>query len=135
VTARLGGLSLLVGGLVLALQVGCHHRPSAPAESLPANDEVPNNEGLWERHFPGVEVMRMPGGGVMIRLLGGVVGGRQPLVVVDGAPVTMDPRRGLEWLTLEMIATIQVRRDPAETAIYGPRGVNGVILVMTKQDR
>lgn len=124
--ARLG---VLLCGLALAPQAGCHHRSSATSESVPANDE-----GLWERHFPGVEVMRMPGGGVMIRLLGGVAG-RQPLVVVDGAPVTMDPRRGLEWLTLEQIASIQVRRDPAETAIYGPRGVNGVILVTTKQPR
>jgi TonB-dependent SusC/RagA subfamily outer membrane receptor len=77
----------------------------------------------------------MPGGGVLIRLLGGVTGGHEPLFVIDGTPTMVDQRRGIDWLTPEQIANIEVIKDPAQTAIYGPRGAHGVILVTTKRNR
>jgi TonB-dependent SusC/RagA subfamily outer membrane receptor len=82
-----------------------------------------------------VDVIRMPGGGVRIRLVGGVVGGYEPLFVIDGTTTMVDPRRGIDWLTPEQIATIEVIKDPARTAIYGPRGAHGVIVVTTKRTR
>jgi TonB-dependent SusC/RagA subfamily outer membrane receptor len=54
------------------------------------------------------------------------------LYVVDGAPLIVRPGVGLEWLAPEQIAGIKVLRSPAETAIYGPRGVNGVVLITTR---
>jgi TonB-dependent starch-binding outer membrane protein SusC len=47
--------------------------------------------------------------------------------------MVVDPRRGIDWFKLEDIARIEVLKTTAETAVYGPRGANGVILIATKQ--
>ena len=122
--------AVLLCGLALAPLSGCHHRSSDPSEPPPEKDLGPR-----EIHFPGVDVIRMPGGGVRIRLVGGLVGGHEPLFVIDGTTTMVDPRRGIDWLTPEQIANIEVIKDPAKTAIYGPRGAHGVILVTTKRTR
>jgi TonB-dependent SusC/RagA subfamily outer membrane receptor len=43
------------------------------------------------------------------------------------------PNRGINWLRREDIARIEVLKNPADLAIYGPRGVNGVILITANQ--
>ena len=68
-----------------------------------------------------------------MRILSGLVGGTQPLYVIDDSPVTIDPSRGIDWFEPEDIVRVRVLKDPAETAVYGPNGVNGVILITTKQ--
>lgn len=72
-------------------------------------------------------------GGFLIRIYSGRVGPGEPLYVIDGARLFVDPRRGIDWLNTDDIATIEVLKGPAETAIYGPRGVNGVILITTRR--
>jgi len=72
-------------------------------------------------------------GGFVIRIHSGLVGSGEPLYVIDGAPLFVDPARGIDWLTPDDIAQVKVLKGPAETAIYGPRGVNGVILITTKR--
>lgn len=71
----------------------------------------------------------------MIRPLNAMVGDRGPLYVVDDAPVMVDSRRSIDWLEPEDILRIRVLKDIAETAVYGPRGVNGVLLITTKQGK
>lgn len=68
-----------------------------------------------------------------MRILSGLVGGAQPLYIIDESPVTIDPSRGIDWFEPEDIVRVRVLKDPAETAVYGPNGVNGVILITTKQ--
>jgi TonB-dependent SusC/RagA subfamily outer membrane receptor len=124
--------AVLVCGLAVASQAGvaCHQRSSDVEEAAPPPDLGPR-----ALHFPGVDVIRMPGGGVLIRMVGGQILGQEPLFVIDGTPTTVDPRRGIDWLTPEQIANIEVIKDPARTAIYGPRGAHGVIVVTTKRNR
>ena len=74
----------------------------------------------------------MDHGAFAIRISSGLVGGGAPLYVIDGQPMTIAPDRGIDWLTLEDIARITVVKNPADLAIYGPRGVNGVIVITTK---
>ena len=84
--------------------------------------------------FPGVEVQSRPGGGgVMIRVRGpaSFMSSGNPLLVVDGVAVEAGSN-GLSWLNPHDIAAITVLKNPAETAIYGIRGANGVIVVTTK---
>lgn len=89
-------------------------------------------EGLTPPSIPAdVDVSRTVTGGTLIRIIGGP-GGGEPLLVVDGAPVTTLPGRGLDWLDPDQIARIQVLKYPVETAIYGPRGVYGVVLITTR---
>jgi len=118
---------LLAGEILLTAAAGCHTSSASQAPS-PALAYEP------ERHFPGVDVIRTDKGGVLIRVISGLVGAN-PLYVVDGTPVQVDPRRGLDWLSPEQIARVEVLKLPSETAIYGPRGANGVIVITTKRGR
>jgi TonB-dependent SusC/RagA subfamily outer membrane receptor len=72
-------------------------------------------------------------GGFLIQIQGGLVGGSQPLYLIDGAPMLVEPSRGIDWLKLEDVAQIRVLKDPAQTAVYGPRAANGVVVITTKQ--
>lgn len=92
---------------------------------------------ILQGRFPGVHVVRVPGGGfvVQIRGPGGAAGAAGPLYVVDGMPCEVDPRRGLDIIDPSTIARIDVLRNPAETALYGGRGANGVIVITTKRPR
>ncbi|MFI2741784.1 SusC/RagA family TonB-linked outer membrane protein [Zhouia sp. PK063] len=54
-------------------------------------------------------------------------GGTNPLVLVDNI------ERDINELNIEDIKTITVLKDAAETAMYGSRGANGVILITTKR--
>ena len=122
-------LAVLLCALALAPLPACHRRSADSSEPEPARDLGPR-----EIHFPGVDVTRSPTGGILIRLVS-AIGPYEPLFVIDGTPTMVDRSRGIDWLTLEQIANIEVIKDPARTAIYGPRGAHGVIVVTTKRTR
>ena len=65
---------------------------------------------------------------VRIRGTGSVIGGAEPLYVVDGV-ITDDIRN----INTADILTIDVLKDASSTAIYGVRAANGVILITTKR--
>ena len=120
---------ILACGAALATPGACHRAPSDARAPAPAERD---GERLV-RHHPGVDVVSMRNGGFLIRILGGLTRGGEPLHVIDGHPMLIDPRRGIDWFKLEDVAQIRVLKDPAETAVYGPRGVHGVIVITTKQ--
>jgi TonB-dependent starch-binding outer membrane protein SusC len=64
---------------------------------------------------------------VRIRGTGSVLGGADPLYVVDGV-ITTDIRN----INTADIVTIDILKDASSTAIYGARAANGVVLVTTK---
>ncbi len=83
---------------------------------------------------PGVEVIQStgaPGGPVNIRIRGtnSIMGGNEPLYVVDGVPLSGQPTN----LNSSDIQSIEILKDASATAIYGSRGANGVVLVTTKE--
>lgn len=57
----------------------------------------------------------------------GSLNGSGPLIVVDGFP------RAMEYLSTSEIESVTVLKDGAATAVWGPRGANGVVLVTTKR--
>ena len=116
--ARIAGI--LVCGTTFAALGGCAHRSPTAYE-------------LTAQSFPGLQVIRMPNGGFSMRILGASVGGGQPLYIIDGSPVPIDPDRGIDWFTPEDIVKVKVLKDPAETTVYGPLGINGVVLITTTQ--
>jgi TonB-dependent SusC/RagA subfamily outer membrane receptor len=83
--------------------------------------------------FPGVDLVPLDHGAFAIRIHSGLVGDGVPLYVIDGQPMTIEQNRGIDWLKPEDIVRITVVKNPADLAIYGPRGVNGVIVITTKQ--
>jgi len=65
---------------------------------------------------------------IRIRGIGTVLGGADPLFVVDGVMVD-----NIDFLSPSDIETTDVLKDASATAIYGSRGANGVILITTKK--
>jgi TonB-dependent SusC/RagA subfamily outer membrane receptor len=86
-------------------------------------------------HFPGVTVTRTPDGGVSVRIRGttSIRGNTEPLYVIDGIAIDPGPGGSLIGINPHDIASIEVLKDPAETAAYGLRGANGVIVIKTKR--
>lgn len=87
--------------------------------------------------FSGVDVIRTGDGGysVSIRGTGSFMSNEQPLWVVDGVPFETVPGRGLAWINPQDVTKIDVLKSSAETAIYGVRGGNGVIVITTRKPR
>lgn len=109
--------------------------------------------------LPGVNIQQAtgaPGAGVNIKIRGtsSINFGGHPLIVVDGLPLStssfdetlqgkpsisgfqssyaIDP---LASINPSDIASIDVLKDAASTAIYGSRGSNGVIMITTKKGK
>ncbi|GAC1478679.1 MAG: TonB-dependent receptor [Gemmatimonadaceae bacterium] len=83
---------------------------------------------------PGVEIVAAnnePGAPMNVRIRGvrSLTASNEPLYVVDGVPIS----GGIQDFNPANIASIDVLKDAAATAIYGSRGANGVILVTTKK--
>lgn len=72
-------------------------------------------------------------GGATIKLRGQatLAGNDQPLILLDGIPV----EKISDAIIPADIASIEVLKDAAATAIYGSRGANGVILIMSKNNK
>jgi TonB-dependent SusC/RagA subfamily outer membrane receptor len=82
---------------------------------------------------PGVQVLEGPGGAMRVRVRGtsSFIGGQDPLFVVDG--VVMPSATGvLNTINPNHIDSITVLKDAGETAVYGSRGANGVVLIKMK---
>jgi TonB-dependent SusC/RagA subfamily outer membrane receptor len=56
-------------------------------------------------------------------------GNTEPLIVVDGIPVEMEVFRNMN---VAGIKNIDILKDPEASALYGSKGVNGVILIRTR---
>ncbi|MDD3078027.1 MAG: TonB-dependent receptor [Paludibacter sp.] len=65
---------------------------------------------------------------VRVRGMGSISASSDPLVVIDGYPVS----DGLSSVDMNDVESIEVLKDAASAAIYGSRGANGVILITTK---
>ncbi len=69
-----------------------------------------------------------PGGGAMVRIRGiGSINANSPLYVVDGVPISGN----INAINPNDIASVTVLKDPSQTAMYGVRGANGVIVIST----
>ena len=80
-----------------------------------------------------------PGSGNQIRIRGGssLSASNDPLIVIDGLPVTNDSNVGatsiLASLNPNDIESFNVLKDASASAIYGARAANGVIIITTKR--
>lgn len=120
--------------------VSCDQESSIPGRS-PGDEELKNVgtrrvEELLAGRFAGVRVMPTPAGGFSIRIrTSNVLPGHEPLYIIDGMKVSVDPARGLDFLDAADIAHIDVLRNPAETNAYGSQGANGVVVITTKRSQ
>lgn len=122
-------------------------------ETLAATKEV-NIANALTGQVAGLQVIKSsngPGGSskIILRGFNSLTGDNQPLVVVDGVPISnftgqsnsdywnpsLDMGNGLSDLNAEDIASISVLKGPSAAALYGTRAGNGVILITTKTGR
>lgn len=93
-------------------------------------------EELFQGKFPGVEVYRVPTGGISIRIRGAssLMESPEPLFIIDGQQV-QNGGGGLLFLDPDDITRIEVLKDIGSIAAYGSAGANGVVLITTKKGR
>lgn len=118
--------------------------------------EVPTNIlQAMQGKLAGVNVTQndgAPGAGISLRIRGSnsVLGGTEPLYVIDGVPYNNtnsgstpesagdDEKQSLNALGFidpNDIESIDILKDASATAIYGSRGANGVVLITTRKGR
>lgn len=143
-------LSLLVIAAIL-LAPACAPRTAAtaadpkvdaPSASDNTSGEVERRpreplQSLLQGRTAGVTVEQTPSGAIAVRLQGAesFMSGTAPLYVVDGTPFQAGPGGVLSGINPEDIESIRVLRYAHETAIYGVRGANGVVLITTKRPK
>ncbi len=86
--------------------------------------------------LPGVLIQNQDGAPgadpkIQIRAASSISGDSNPLIVVDGYPIS----GSLATVNPNDIESMEVLKDAASAAIYGSRGANGVILVTTKKGK
>ncbi|HEU5186198.1 MAG TPA: TonB-dependent receptor plug domain-containing protein [Gemmatimonadaceae bacterium] len=137
-SARDAGAPLPVDSLDNASTTSVGGHPMGAVRSLgPAElsrRRVRRVEELLAGRVAGVRVLPTPNGGftILIRGVTTLYGYSEPLYIVDGMAVTVQPGEGLNWLDPADILQIDVLKDPAETSMYGGRGANGVIIIRTR---
>ena len=103
---------------------------------------VTSPQELLQGKVPGLFVQPgngAPGAGATIRIRGGASlnASNDPLIVIDGIPVSNDAAPGtpnaLATVNPNDIETFTVLKDASATAIYGSRASNGVIIITTKK--
>ena len=103
---------------------------------------VTSPQELLMGKVPGLSISApsgQPGGGSSIRIRQGssLNASNDPLLVIDGIPVSNDAAPGtpsaLSTINPNDIETFTVLKDASATAIYGSRASNGVIIITTKK--
>jgi len=103
---------------------------------------IPTPEQLIAGKVPGVQITTnggAPGSGSTIRIRGGASlnASNDPLIVVDGVPLTSGGISGaanaLSLINPNDIESMNILKDASATAIYGSRASNGVIIITTKK--
>lgn len=100
------------------------------------NFATANFDEVMVGNIAGVQVFgngKNPGDNSVIQIRGltTLTAGTNPLIVVDGIPLTEGA--SLSSINTQDIESIDILKDAASAAIYGSRASNGVILVTTKK--
>lgn len=91
-------------------------------------------EDMLRGQMAGVQV-RQEGGNLVIRIRGTesirADGNADPLFVIDGMAIPLGVDGALQGINPRDVASIRVLKNASETAMYGSRGANGVIVITT----
>ena len=115
------------------------------------NLQVTSADQLLQGQSAGTQIVNSSGvlgsaSVIRVRGVNSINSGSQPLIVIDGVPITDTEtntlQRGgntgvnpLSYVNPNDIASLTVLKDAGATSIYGSRGANGVILITTKKGR
>ena len=131
--------AVMIAALVAACASGGSSTNELPAPSTVTAGDMERNPGdpierVLQSKDPSLQVSSRPAGlSVTIRGSSSFVSGTSPLYVLDGVPVQPGPGGLLTGLNPYDIESIKVLKNPADIALYGMRGGNGVIVITTKR--
>lgn len=145
----------LEGIVVTGAGVATQRRALGNAVSIIGGDAVTSArattvDAALQGKVPGAQIMSnngQPGGGTSVRLRGtsSIVGGAEPLYIVDGVIIDnssdqqvnfgyrTNPTNRLADISPNDIERVEVLKGAAAAALYGSRANNGVIQVFTKR--
>ena len=112
-----GAISQIDGGNIAAIQAS---RVDEALAGKLAGVLIQNQDGA-----PGADPK------IQIRAASSISGTSNPLIVVDGYPIS----GSLATVNPNDIESMEILKDAASAAIYGSRGANGVVLVTTKKGK
>jgi TonB-dependent SusC/RagA subfamily outer membrane receptor len=135
--------SLLVGVVAACAHGGPGNAdPGSGSRSIVTSEDLARSPGepienILMSKVSGIVVTRGPDGGIAIRIRGGssISGSNEPLYIINGIAFQPGPEGSLTGINPYDIASIEVLKDAAATAMYGVRGANGVIVIKLKQGR
>jgi TonB-dependent SusC/RagA subfamily outer membrane receptor len=139
VVVALAPLALACAGGPAPTLAAAPERPITPEERARtatsedwAGTATARLEELFVGRFPGVRVVAASGG-IQVRIRGqsSINGPTAPLYIIDGMPY--EASNGLLSINPHDVAKIEVLKDIGQTAFYGVRGANGVVLITTKR--
>jgi TonB-linked SusC/RagA family outer membrane protein len=125
---------------------------SVSADAIKSAPITSFEQGMQGR-IAGVSVVQgnsSPGGAPQVRIRGAntVLGGNEPLYVIDGVPVYnsellnqnglnigTQPSNALAAINPNDIVSMEILKDASATAIYGARGANGIVIITTKRGK
>lgn len=139
--AIIASAGTLIGGCVSGGgKSASQPKPAAASPNTVESEAIsrsPNEsiERILAGRVAGVTVTRAPDGGLAVRIRGGssLDGTDMPLYVIDGIAIEPGPGGSLLGINPYDIESIEVLKDPVDTARYGMRGSNGVIVIKTKK--
>lgn len=102
-----------------------------------ANAPVANVSDVLQGKVPGLQIFTSSGeptatSTLMMRGVSSINAGSEPLIILDGAPVTSAIFNNINSNDIENVVML---KDAASTSIYGSRAANGVLFVTTKKGR
>jgi TonB-dependent SusC/RagA subfamily outer membrane receptor len=135
--------SLLVGVVAGCASAGARSGNPAPdSRSIVTSEDLERSPGepienILMSKVSGIVVTRASDGGIAIRIRGGssLSASNEPLYIINGIAFQPGPEGSLTGINPYDIASIEVLKDAAATAMYGVRGANGVIVIKIKQGR
>ena len=139
---------LLLSALALAAAIACgggsgSRTPSprpidAGANAVSGDDMRATNVQSIEEYLngrvPGLQAVRDNAGRLTLRIRGNASAESEPLLIIDGTQVQQGGNGdALRNLNPRDIARVQVLKDASQTAMYGSRGANGVVLITLRK--
>ena len=133
---------------LVVLAAACGGSSTRPSRPAPANadgsvtlitqadlERYPNEtiERVLQRKVPGLVVRRTRDGGLALQIRGATSydgSDTRPLYVLNDLPIEAGPDGAVPGIDAREIHSIKVLKGP-DAAIYGIRGLNGVIVIKT----
>lgn len=155
----------IAGTLLVAVSLGACSRGIHQEAASPSRDSVSVGYGTQERRdvtsaissvspsatdragastleqlivgrLPGVEVLRLGGNQISLRIRGSnsITSTSEPLYVVDGMRIRAASfTDAMNGINPQDVSRIDALKDASATAIYGSEGANGVVVITTRR--